>query len=179
VLQSITPSTSGSVSRIAELSATKSSRFRVTVLLHSAAAAKRTCELCKANHTIIQCSSFKSKFTAQRFDFGKRTKWCINCVRSNRPTIKCTTSYNCTIHNITRPCCISMTRLRHRTSLRYRPIMSIIHLSSRLVPIRESLQRNKSCLQMHGLNCGQRLAVRRKFALYSIKARSFLQFPRI
>ncbi|XP_076301460.1 uncharacterized protein LOC143219342 [Lasioglossum baleicum] len=92
--QSISEEASGTLAN----SGAKSNRVRATSL-HGAAVAKSVCELCKAHHTLGQCSSFKSKSAAQRFDFVKETNRCVNCLSPHHATRKCTSSYNCTICN--------------------------------------------------------------------------------
>ncbi|XP_076549168.1 uncharacterized protein LOC143306442 [Osmia lignaria lignaria] len=95
-LQSIGSSTSGSTARNAEMSTTKSNRSRAASL-HGAAIAKGTCELCKSNHTLGQCSSFKTKSAIQRFEFVKKANRCVNCLSPNHATRKCTSLHGCTI----------------------------------------------------------------------------------
>ncbi|XP_076661083.1 uncharacterized protein LOC143364873 [Halictus rubicundus] len=97
-LRIIAQSTSVAASRPPESSGAKSSRVRATSL-HGAAVTKGVCALCKANHTLGQCSSFKGKSAAQRFDFVKESNRCVNCLSPHHPTRKCTSSYNCTVCN--------------------------------------------------------------------------------
>ncbi|XP_076289815.1 uncharacterized protein LOC143213646 [Lasioglossum baleicum] len=75
---------------------------------HTTMQTDRSCPLCKADHPLHRCKTFRDKTISQRFEYVKQGSRCINCLSAKHNTRSCPSSYTC--HTC---------KKRHHTLLRF------------------------------------------------------------
>ncbi|XP_036327139.1 uncharacterized protein LOC118739735 [Rhagoletis pomonella] len=61
-----------------------------------ASVSKFTCQMCQTNeHKLRNCPQFLNKTPADRIDFLKSKKWCLNCLSTGHTVSRCTNPFNC------------------------------------------------------------------------------------
>ncbi|XP_076397195.1 uncharacterized protein LOC105664176 [Megachile rotundata] len=65
------------------------------IIAHSTTSMKITCPVCQQNHLIYQCTAFLSKSIAERFNFIKQHKRCVNCFSTKHSTPQCNSPRSC------------------------------------------------------------------------------------
>ncbi|XP_076283630.1 uncharacterized protein LOC143210562 [Lasioglossum baleicum] len=62
---------------------------------HTTMQTDRSCPLCKADHPLHRCKTFRDKTISQRFEYVKQGSRCINCLSAKHNTRSCPSSYTC------------------------------------------------------------------------------------
>ena len=55
------------------------------------------CPLCQTDHSLSSCEQFNAKDAKQRYDFCKKSRLCINCLRKAHTASECKSSFRCSI----------------------------------------------------------------------------------
>lgn len=66
-----------------------------TVQSHTTTTKSYNCPLCQTDHALNSCSKFNEKTPAQRFEFVKSQKRCLNCLSAKHKVSTCSSQYSC------------------------------------------------------------------------------------
>ncbi|XP_046141752.1 uncharacterized protein LOC123987798 [Osmia bicornis bicornis] len=94
-LESIAISKTATITQQSGSSNQKATHPRSAAPSHATTSYTPRCPLCQASHGLNQCPAFRAKPVAQRFEYVKQGKRCINCFSSQHGQRDCKSHFSC------------------------------------------------------------------------------------